>query len=92
MPPVVTRTPMKLSSTMVEREGYLDAVYGTETPSPVRKLHAEADPDALAKQLSAAHPSLLGPHVVSHQQVSCLQARRRGEAGPTRCVARRWCA
>ncbi len=41
MPPVVTRTPMKLSTTTVAREGYLDAVYGTETPSPVRKLHAD---------------------------------------------------
>ena len=41
MPAVVTRTPMKLSSTTVARTGYLDAVYGTETPSPVRKLHAD---------------------------------------------------
>ena len=32
---------MKLSSTTVARTGYLDAVYGTDTPSPVRKLHAD---------------------------------------------------
>ena len=35
---------------------------------PVRKVHASADPDVLAKLLIQAHPALLGPQVVSHQQ------------------------
>ena len=35
---------------------------------PVRELHAGADPDELARRLAQAHPALLGPHVVSHQQ------------------------
>ena len=36
---------------------------------PVRKVHPGADPDELARRLTQAHPSLLGPQVVSHQQV-----------------------
>ena len=35
---------------------------------PVRELHAGADPDELARGITAAHPALLGPQAVSHQQ------------------------
>ena len=43
---------------------------------PVRELHAGADPDELTRGITAAHPALLGPQAVSHQQArlprSCL--------------------
>lgn len=45
---------------------------------PVRDLHAGADPDELARGITAAHPALLGPQAVSHQQ-----ARRPAIGGPS---------
>ena len=41
---------------------------------PVRDLHAGADPDELARGITAAHPALLGPQAVSHQQARRLQS------------------
>ena len=35
---------------------------------PVRELHVGSDPDELARGITAAHPALLGPQAVSHQQ------------------------
>ena len=39
---------------------------------PVRELHVGSDPDELARGITAAHPALLGPQAVSHQQARPL--------------------
>jgi len=42
---------------------------------PVRKVQATSDPSALATQLTQTHQSLLGPDVVSHEQIVRLMTK-----------------
>ncbi len=39
---------------------------------PVRRVHADADPSELVDQLAEAHPNMLGPHVVTPEQLRRL--------------------